>query len=369
MHISVIVPAYQSASSLARCLDALAASTLRPLETIVVDDGSTDGTGAVAEAAGAVVIRVPDGPRGPATARNIAAAVAQGDILVFVDADVVVLPLTLQQFAEYLRRHPQIVAVFGSYDDEPDAPSLVSQYRNLLHHFVHQTGAGEASTFWAGCGAIRREVFEAVGGFDQRYARPSIEDIELGVRMREAGHRIRLCPEIQATHLKHWSLWSTLQVDILDKAVPWSRLIAGTGEIPDDLNTAVRSRISAAAAWMATLALLTMPVGTPWWVGLVAVGIILLFNAPLYRLFVRKGGLSLGIAGICLHFLYFLYSSAIFVVVRCASVLHRGSPTARGLSDRLSHGRQAGAASPARSALRIATDTDPTVLRSQAGGE
>ena len=59
---------------------------------------------------------------------------------------------------------------------------MVSQYRNLLHHFVHQHGHAEASTFWAGCGAIRRAAFDAVGGFDAaRFPRPSIEDIELGL--------------------------------------------------------------------------------------------------------------------------------------------------------------------------------------------
>ena len=57
-----------------------------------------------------------------------------------------------------LREEPGIAAVFGSYDDEPGAPNLVSQYRNLLHHFVHQTGRTEASTFWTGCGAVRRDA-------------------------------------------------------------------------------------------------------------------------------------------------------------------------------------------------------------------
>ena len=75
----------------------------------------------------------------------------------------------------------------------PRLQGVVSQYRNLLHHFVHQHGNSEASTFWAGCGAIRRSVFEEMGGFDeQRFPTPSIEDIELGYRLRQAGHRILL---------------------------------------------------------------------------------------------------------------------------------------------------------------------------------
>ena len=84
---------------------------------------------------------------------------------------------------------------------------MVSQYRNLLHHFVHQEGNPEASTFWAGCGAVRRAAFDAVAGYDEaRFRRPSIEDIELGYRLRRAGYRIRLDRDLQCTHLKRWRL-------------------------------------------------------------------------------------------------------------------------------------------------------------------
>src|ERR687894_766679 len=79
---------------------------------------------------------------------------------------------------------PGLTALFGSYDDRPEAPGAVSGFRNLLHHHVHQGGAGPARTFWAGLGAVRRDAFVAAGGFDEgRYPVPSIEDIELGMRL------------------------------------------------------------------------------------------------------------------------------------------------------------------------------------------
>src|SRR5205807_8681242 len=63
------------------------------------------------------------------------------------------------------------------------------------------------STFWAGLGAVRRDAFEAVGGFDaERYLVPSVEDIDLGARLATTGHRIELDPAVQGTHLKAWSL-------------------------------------------------------------------------------------------------------------------------------------------------------------------
>lgn len=85
----------------------------------------------------------------------------------------------VDRVAMVFKREPDIAALFGSYDDNPGETTFLSQYRNLLHHFVHQQGCEDASTFWAGCGAIRREVFLSIGGFDEGYVRPAIEDIEL----------------------------------------------------------------------------------------------------------------------------------------------------------------------------------------------
>jgi len=105
--------------------------------------------------------------------------------LFFVDADVVIAQARSSVSGASSPDIPSRRAVFGSYDARPSDGSMVSRYRNLLHHFVHQRGNPEASTFWAGCGAIRRSVFHEVGGFDAgRFRRASIEDIELGYRLR-----------------------------------------------------------------------------------------------------------------------------------------------------------------------------------------
>ena len=122
-----------------------------------MDDASTDATALIAAEFADAVVRLPDRPRGPAYARNRGVEVARGDIVVFVDADVCVHTDTLRRFTAVFANEPDVSAVFGAYDTQPEAPQLVSQYRNLLHHFVHSQSAGEAETFWAGCGAIRRD--------------------------------------------------------------------------------------------------------------------------------------------------------------------------------------------------------------------
>ena len=164
--ISVIVPVYNGGTNLRLCLDALLASTHLPCELIVVDDASTDESNRTASDAGAKVLRLAR-RCGPAAARNYGAQRASGDIILFVDADVLVKPESVERVAAAFRGNPDLAALFGSYDDAPAAENFLSQYKNLFHHYVHQQSNRRASTFWAGCGAVRRDVFLCVGGFDE----------------------------------------------------------------------------------------------------------------------------------------------------------------------------------------------------------
>ena len=318
MSVTIIMPVYNNTRDLPECLSAVkAAAKKHDSEIIVVDDASTDDTPAVAASMGVRVLRL-EKNSGPGAARNFGARRATGDILFFVDADVVLAPDALDRVVNVLGSHPEFAAVFGSYDVRPRAHGLVSQYRNLLHHFVHQHGNPEASTFWAGCGAIRREIFLAVGGFDAaQFPRPSIEDIELGFRLRRAGHRILLDRDIQGTHLKHWKLRGVIWTDIACRAIPWSRLILDSRETPNDLNVKLGQRVSAA---LVVLAAATLPLAL-WRVGLlvlplVALITVVVLNRDLFAFLRRQRGVAFAIACIPLHLLYFLYSVLSYLFVR-----------------------------------------------------
>jgi len=304
---------------LSECLLAVKTSAKNhATEIIVVDDASTDDTPNIAASMGVRVLRL-EKNSGPGAARNLGARHATGEILFFVDADVVLAPDALDRTVCVLDNRPEFAAVFGSYDARPRAHGLVSQYRNLLHHFVHHQGNPEASTFWAGCGAVRREIFLAVGGFDaERFPRPSIEDIELGFRLRQAGHRILLDPRIQGTHLKCWTLRGVIWTDITCRAIPWSRLILNSRELPKDLNLKLDQRVSAALVGMAAA---TVPLS--WWridllaLPLAAVLTVVVLNRDLFGFLRRQRGLGFAIACVPLHLVYFLYSllSYLFVLV------------------------------------------------------
>ena len=191
--ISVIMPLYNAQDMLGLTLPPLTA-LLRAGhidELLIVDDGSTDDSRAVATGHGGTLFDT-GARQGPAAARNLGAEHANGDILWFIDSDVVVAD-GAQEAVLRAFDSPEVVAMFGSYDDTPAAENFLSQYKNLVHHHYHQQAKQEASTFWSGCGAVRRSAFRAVGGFDARqYPFPSIEDIELGYRLLAAGGRIRV---------------------------------------------------------------------------------------------------------------------------------------------------------------------------------
>jgi hypothetical protein len=217
--------------------------------------------------------------------------------------------------------------MFGSYDDHPRAPGFVSQYRNLLHHYVHQHGAAEAFSFWAGCGAVRRAVFEQVGGFDERAWCRAIEDIELGYRLRAAGHRILLDHALLSTHLKHWTLRSMLRTDLAARAVPWTRLILETPSAARDLNLTLAQRWSVALVGSA-LAALSAAIRWPALLvpGLGALATVVVLNHDLYVYLGRRRGAAFALASIPLHLLYFVCSGFGFAYSWVGHALGRRAP-------------------------------------------
>ena len=265
--VSVVVPVRDDADRLRRCLAALRAGDFGDFDLTVVDDGSrNDASAAVARDAGATVIRN-DRSVGPAAARNAGARAASGVIVFFVDADCLARPDAVRRVAADLAPGGPYDAVFGSYGPDPEHPALVSRWKNLAHRHTHQVAGREASTFWSGCGAVRRDAFLAFGGFDETYGRPCIEDIELGMRMKAAGRRILLDRELQVDHLKRWRLGNLVKTDVFDRGLPWTKLLkaaARDGGPAVEMNVGVRQKVAAVCATASVGVLLVGGFWRPW---------------------------------------------------------------------------------------------------------
>jgi GT2 family glycosyltransferase len=310
--ISVIIPVHNGGESFRQCLSSLGQSSRPPDEVIVVADGDTDGSWQVAEAFGAMVLRY-ESAGGPARARNRGASVAKGDILFFVDADVTVGQNTVQQVEDAFRQDLNLAALIGSYDDQPGAKNFLSQYKNLLHHYTHQIARDQASTFWGACGAIRAEVFKDIGGFDERYRKPCVEDIELGYRLKRAGYTLLLCKHIQVKHLKHWRPLSLLRAEVLYRALPWTELILDQRQPMNDLNLDRSNRFSVVLTFALAGSLLgswLFPI--LWGVAMASVVGLLAINWRVYRFFHQQRGWLFTLRVIPWHWFYFLYGGAAF---------------------------------------------------------
>jgi hypothetical protein len=286
MRLTAIVPATNTPPTLERCLAAIRSAADTPDELVVVERA---------------------GAGGPAAARNEGALTATGDIVVFVDADVEVHEDAFTRIRAAFEDDPELTAVFGSYDDRPGAPGVVSVFRNLLHHHVHQTSPGPAQTFWAGLGAVRREAFDAVRGFDSdRFKTPSVEDIELGMRLSASGRRIKLDPSIQGKHLKAWTMVSMVRTDLLSRGVPWVGLLLQHRSGSGALNLGWRHRISAGSCVFGVGALAAQEVVLALPIPLLLVTL----NRDFYSLLLRRGGPLTAAAGVFLHAVHHLTAVA-----------------------------------------------------------
>lgn len=329
--VSVIVPVHNGHGVIEQSLAALCASDLprSSWELIVVDDASTDDTATVARVWADTVIRLDGSPRGPAWARNRGSDAAQSEILAFVDADVCVHPSTVRRLVEALDDDPGATAVFGAYDQAPAAAGLISQYRNLLHHYVHVQNAGEADTFWAGCGAMRRADFVRAGGFDaRRYPRPQIEDIALGYRLRALGCRLLLRPDIQATHLKRWTLRGMVRNDLFDRGVPWMHLLMEQPSIgPGTLNVRRREKVLTGLAGLAALALAVAVVTRSIAALAIAATCLLVVaaaNEPFFRWLAGIRGAWFALRVVPLQLMHYLLNAAAVVIAAGQRAAGRG---------------------------------------------
>ena len=318
--LSVIVPAYRAASTLGPCLDGLLAAGFGRDEIVVVDDGSPDATVAVAHERG-VRVELPGGNFGASRARNAGVAAAEGEVLFFVDSDVVVHDDVRGRIERFFAANPDHAGVFGSYDDAPPAAQpRVSRVRNLLHHHVHQLSGGPASTFWTGCGALRRADFEAAGGF--RTEDEMIEDVGLGLRLARLGRPVVLDPDLRCTHLKHWSWRGFARTDFRHRAMPWTRMMRDPAnrDLLGVLNVSARGKAAVVAVGLSLLALPLLLVSVPLGLGfgVAALGALAALERRFLALVARRMGARDAAVAVGVLWVHYLVAGAGYARVRLA---------------------------------------------------
>lgn len=295
MRASLIIPTFNSASTLARILPPLVPLLKgeRGIEIVISDDGSVDSTLELARSLAEGARLHQSAVRGGASvARNQGAEGASGAILVFLDSDVVVEAEVVMALLETLESRPDLCAIFGCYAPAQTGESSLSRFRNLLHRYFHlHHKTRQVQSFWCGLGAVRARAFREAGGFCPTVR--GIEDVEFGMRLCRAGHKIEVDSRFQGTHLKNWTWKSMIFTDIFLRAVPWTRL-ALVGRAPTHgLNLSPRLK---AAPLLLGLALLAMPF-TKWGTALLSC-LYFGINAPVYRYMASHGGVGLALRSV-----------------------------------------------------------------------
>ncbi len=323
LSVSIIIPVYNGGPKFRTCLESILKLNPQPEECIVISDCSTDDSYEIATEFGMTVLKTPV-QSGPAHARNIGAEAAVGNILFFIDSDVAVPTDASGIISSAFQQNPDLAAIIGSYDDDPLEKNFLSQYKNIFHHYTHQTSKTEASTFWGACGAIRKDLFADAGGFSEKYHNPSIEDIELGYRLKSLGHQILLMKELQIKHLKEWRILSLLKADFFLRALPWSALIFESGTLINDLNTKISDCLSVIFVYLALLSLPGILI-SPYCLLITCLlsALLILINHDLYRFFIRKRGLIFTLLVIPWHWFYYFYNGIAFLTQFVRHHFHR----------------------------------------------
>ena len=306
--VSVVVPVHQGDEVLGRVLQAIRRSCSmlrRSCELIVVDDASTDRSAEIAAGYADLVIRLGGRPRGPAYARNRGFEASRAPLVAFLDADVVVRPDALARMMEALEDDPAIGAVVGTYASDHTSGRLVSEYRNLLRHVEHRLDSGETTAFSAGLALVRRDLFERAGMFDEwRFPRPQAEALEFGDRLLALGYRISRRQDVEAVHLKRWTMRQWIAVDLLQRGIALAQL----GQFPSLRARAAHlylaTALDSALAWAVVVAgagaigrqSLAWAVG-----GLACIAALVLHNARLFESLIRARGILFALAAIPLH--------------------------------------------------------------------
>ena len=220
MELSVIIPCYNGAKTLAAQLDALAVQQWdKPWELLLADNGSTDNTRAIAEQYMAKIphMRILDASakRGVSFARNLGVTVAQAEAVVFCDADDVVAPGWLAAIGEALQRYTAVASAFDytRLNKQPGQDYMGGNQATELQQLWYPPYAYHAG----GCGlGVHKSAHKAIGGFDEDM--PRLQDTDYCLRLQREGIELRFVPEA-VIYIRSNDNWQ----DVYYQARTWAR--------------------------------------------------------------------------------------------------------------------------------------------------
>ncbi len=208
-HISIVIPNYNMESTIGLCLEAAFSSDYKNFEVIVVDDHSDDASVAIIKQFPCKLICL-EGRSGTSKARNIGAVNSSGDVLFFTDADCILKRDTLSIVNTTLAKNGAEVVIGGTYARMAFDRTFFSTFQAVFVNYSETKNAGTPDYIAAHAMIIDAGTFAKSGGFPEEFL-PIIEDVELSHRLRRAGCRLIMNPDIEVRHIFNFSLWKSLR--------------------------------------------------------------------------------------------------------------------------------------------------------------
>ena len=203
--IAVIIPVYNSSQTLKKCLDAVFSNKFEKFEVIVISDNSEDNSIDIAKNYNCKIIELKQN-RGPAFARNTGANSASGDILLFVDSDVIVKEDILMQVNKAFN-NKEVNIVQGIYSHEPNYKNIITQYQQSFYcYYTWHEQYRYTDTLTSMCFAIRKNTFLKLKGFNTNIRKATAEDEEFGYKLINDGNKILISRDL---NVEHWVNYTT----------------------------------------------------------------------------------------------------------------------------------------------------------------
>ena len=222
MLFSIIIPAYNAEKTIKKCLDSVMKQDFSDFEVIVINDCSIDKTEQIV---GQYKVRqvLLERNSGPAAARNRGIKEAKGEIVIFIDSDVAFKGnYALKRLAEVFKKKPEIDGVIMIKDKTPLNDGLTPLFWAYYKYYLWNQPGEFQSSFTTERSAVKKNIFERVGYFDEKYKKADVEDFEFGYRLNKAGFKIYITREIKVLH--HFETFKQSIKKTLKRSWQWIRL-------------------------------------------------------------------------------------------------------------------------------------------------
>lgn len=254
--ISIVIPTYNAERFMKPLLDSIFRNKIEDMEVIIVDDCSKDDTVSIAKNYPVKMIELQKNG-GPAKARNIGVEAAKGEIIFSLDSDVIVLDGTIKEVQDHFDRDPSAKCVIGLCAAEPLNKGFVPTYMAMFE-YIHliETPGNKVSVFAPRCGAIRKDFFREIGGYNESYKGADVEDFELARRINRTDSII-LNPKILVRH-QFANFQQALKI-YFKRTVMWVHLLVKLKKLDNAGPTSPSNGIAAMCAFFSILFLVLIP--------------------------------------------------------------------------------------------------------------